>query len=102
MSTARTFTLVNGSWVIPKGDDEALDYGIDYADLLEDGETISASTWTVAVGLTAGATGVIGSVAFQWLSGGAAGESYDVDNIVTTSVGRIFERSFRVQVVARR
>lgn len=97
-----TFTLVAGAQTIQKGDDEHLDYGIDYADLLQPGETITGATWTVASGLVAGQEYVVDTVAVKWLSGGTPGETYDVDSVVTTSQGRVYERSFRVQIVARR
>jgi hypothetical protein len=100
--SATTYTIIAGRRVIEKGDQESLDYGIDYADLLDDGETISDSTWTVPEGLTAGIAGASGSVVTQWLSGGTAGQSYDVDNVMTTSAGRVYERSIRISVVARK
>ena len=100
--SATTYTIVNGLSVIEKGASESLDYGIDYADLLADGETIEASAWTVGDGLTSGISGVSGSVATQWLSGGTAGQLYDVDNVIETSAGRTYARSFRVRVVGRR
>ena len=43
-----------------------------------------------------------GKIATQWLSAGTAGETYQVDNVVTTDAARKYERSFRVRVVARR
>lgn len=92
--------------IIPMTDDENLDFSIDYTRLLESDETIdsSSSVWTVANGLTKGAAGVdsAGKIATQWLSAGTAGETYQVDNVVETSEGRKYERSFRVQVVSRR
>lgn len=100
--TTTGYTIIDGRATIDKGDDEALDYGIDYADLLADGETINNSVWTVPAGLTEGIAGASGAIVTQWLSGGTAGQSYDVDNVMTTSAGRVFERSIRVRVVARR
>lgn len=90
--------------VIVMTDDEALDYSIDYSRLLRSGETLTASVWTVADGLTKGAYGIdqTEKIATQWLSDGIAGETYQVDNLVTTSEGRKFERSFRVRVTVRR
>lgn len=97
-----TFLITKDGAEIEKGDDETLDYGISYVDLLADDESIVSSAWTVATGLTGGAETVIDQVAVKWLSGGSAGRSYWVDNVATTSAGRTFERSFRVRVVARR
>ena len=100
--SATGFTIVNGRSEIEKGDDEDLDYAIEYADLLDDGETIITSTWAVPTGLTGGVAGVSGSLVTKWISGGTAGQTYDVDNVAVTSSGRTFERSFRMRVVARR
>lgn len=100
--TITGYTIIDGRATIEKGDDEALDYGIDYADLLADGETIGNSVWTVPAGLAEGVSGASGSIVTQWLSGGTAGQSYDVDNRITTSAARVFERCFNVRVVARR
>ena len=90
--------------IIPMTDDENLDFSIDYTRLLESDETIDSSVWTVANGLTKGSAGVDSArkIATQWLSASIAGETYQVDNVVETSEGRKYERSFRVQVVARR
>ncbi|MFA7327336.1 MAG: hypothetical protein WC121_11770 [Candidatus Kapaibacterium sp.] len=97
-----TFLITQAGAEIEKGDDEALDYGISYVDLLAADESIVSSDWTVAAGLTGGAEAVLSPVAVKWLSGGSAGRAYWVDNVATTSAGRTFERSFLVRVVARR
>lgn len=96
-----TFLITQEGAEIEKGDDEALDYGISYVDLLAADESIVLSTWEVAAGLTGGVEAVVDQVVVKWLSGGAAGRAYWVDNVVTTNAGRTFERSFLVRVVAR-
>lgn len=100
--SATGFVIVNDLATITKADDENLDYGIEFADLLETGETISSASWTVGAGLTGGAESESGTVASKWLSGGTAGLTYEVDCEATTSAGRVFERCFNVRVVARR
>lgn len=92
-----------------KDPDAKLDYGIDWSDWLADGETISSSAWTVpsglaeATGLPEGVPvkGISGSRAFIWLQGGTAGTTYTVTNRITTSAGRIDDRSLFVAVKQR-
>ena len=74
------------------------DYSLDWTALVQEGETLSASDWSVAHGLVLGAVAVTGLVTTQWLSGGGDGMDYRVTNTVTTSQGRVFKRSFRVLV----
>lgn len=78
-----------------------LDYGFDWSDWLVSGETIAASTWTVPDGITEGAKQLDDNSTKIWLSGGTAGETYTITNKVTTSGGRIDERSFEIQVENR-
>lgn len=96
------FRVESGAPVIEKGDDENLDYGIDWSALLSSGETIASADWLIADGLTGGSAGIAGSVTTKWLSGGAAGRTYTVDCVMTTNQGRVIERGFDVRVVARR
>lgn len=91
-------------WEVVMTDDESLDFSIDYTDLLQAGETIALSAWSVDGGLSVGVHGVDDDelIATLWLSNGAPGASYQVDGLITTSAGRKYERSFRVRVVERR
>jgi hypothetical protein len=54
-----------------------LDYTVDWADWLVDGETISSSTWIVPTGLTAGVASHDTTTAWCWISGGTAGADSD-------------------------
>lgn len=79
------------------------DYGFDWTDWLTgpDGssaDTIASSAWTVPAGLTAGAVAFTATQSTQYLSGGSIGQDYVVTNKITTSAGRIEERSLRIQV----
>jgi hypothetical protein len=82
-----------------KDPNEVLDYDIDWNDRLEDGETISTSTFTVASGSveidndtdTAGVTTV-------WLSGGTEGEVCVILNRIETSAGRIYDQSVKLRI----
>jgi hypothetical protein len=81
-----------------KDPDAKLDYKIDWSDWL-DGDTISASTWTVPAGLTKVSDTFSNTTATIWLSGGTAGLHYEVTNRITTGAGRIDDRtlSFRIR-----
>jgi hypothetical protein len=91
-----------------KDPDATLDYGFDWeapADeggpYLESAETISASVWTVPDGLTEVSDEADDTTTKVWISGGTAGNSYTVSNKITTSEGRIDERSFVIIVGER-
>lgn len=88
-----------------------LDYGIDWgADgrgWLPEGDTISASSWTITGkdGAELGAGPLVqdsdthdASTTTVWLSGGTVGETYDVTNHITTAAGRQDDRTIRITV----
>lgn len=78
---------------------ELLDYVVDWEDnWLAEGETISTSDWTVATGITEVSASNTGTTATVWLSGGTHGQEYLVTNTITTSAGRIGERSIKILV----
>ena len=79
----------------------------------DDGElqsaTISTSTWTVPTGLTEqssnknavtikGVSYLINTVATIWVSGGTAGNDYDVLNRVVLSDGRTLDKTITIPV----
>lgn len=89
---------------IAKDPGATLDYAVDWSDWLEAGETISDSEWTVEAGLTEEASPApseLDGITTIWLSGGTAGAYYTVTNTITTSVGRIDERSLIIRCVDR-
>jgi len=73
------------------------DYQVDWSAWLGD-DTISAVTWTVPNGLTNYATSNTDTVATIWLSGGTANTDYEVVCQITTTGGRIDQRTFKLQV----
>jgi hypothetical protein len=77
---------------------DGADYGRDWTDHLDDGDTVASSTWVVATGLTGTSPELVGNVATIRLSGGTAGVEYKVTNHVVTTQGREFERSFIINV----
>lgn len=78
-----------------------LDYAFDWTDWLADGETISSYVVEVETGLTEDSNGVLLGVVTVWLSGGTAGETYKVACTITTSEGRIDERTIEIDVQNR-
>lgn len=84
-----------------KGDQERLDYGFDWSDVMTaEGVEISASEWAVPAGITNEDEGSSSTATSITLSGGTIGEAYLITNQVTTTAPvKIFERSFYVVVV---
>lgn len=80
---------------------EVLDYGIDYTALFNEvtpADSISLSAWAVSPTgeLLIDSSGTNGNIAEVWLSGGVLNRKYDVTNTVTTTNGRVFERTIKV------
>lgn len=84
--------------------DANLDYGLDWAGTpaegvpwLSEGETITASTWSVTSGpvdeLTLTNSTNDTTTTTIWVSGGVAGRVYQITNHVTSSAGREDDRS---------
>ncbi len=84
-----------------KDPDEKKDYGFDWKRNLADGETISVSAWAIPVGLTEVSSQISDTMTVVWLSGGSDGTTYSCTNRVTTSEGRIWERSLDIVVQER-
>jgi hypothetical protein len=86
-----------------------LDYAVDWRNpepgeargYLDDDETITAHEVTVDDGITKDSDSETDGVVTIWLSGGAAGQRYTIGCKITTSAGRIDERSFEVDVKQR-
>ncbi len=84
-----------------KDPNAVLDYAFDWSSWLASGETISSRTVTVPAGITLDSdTEASGSVT-AWLSGGTAGEDYQIACLIVTSAGRTDERTVRVRVRER-
>lgn len=78
-----------------------LDYGFDWEKYLLEDETISESVWTMATGLTADSDQIADTSTKVWISGGTVGEQYTVANKITTTDGRVDERSLNIIVENR-
>lgn len=78
----------------PKKDpDSIIDYGCNWAAWLPDGETIIASQWIVAPGLTVVSESFTTALTSVTLSSGDEFERYEVTNRITTSGGLVEDRT---------
>ncbi len=84
-----------------KDPDATLDWRFDWTEWLDDGETITGSVMTVSAGLVLVSQTNSVSAATVWLSGGTTGAVYSVANRITTSAGRIDERTLTIRVTNR-
>lgn len=80
-----------------------LDYAVDWTAWLDQGDTITAAQWTIPDGITqaAPAPSTDGGKATVWLSGGTVGQVYPITCRVTTSAGRVDERTVEILIAQR-
>lgn len=94
--------FVNDGRSIPrapfKDPDSVIDYGCDFTEWLDEGETIDSSTWLPVSGLTLTYSANTGYITGITVTGGEVGKRYILTNRVTTTDGRIEERSMRIVV----
>jgi hypothetical protein len=95
-------------WTARKDPDAVLDYTIDWnasaasgGPWLVTGDTIKTSVWVVPAGITKVSDTKSTTVTTVWLSGGTAGETYDIVNRITTDGGRTDDRTIRIIVEER-
>lgn len=93
-----------GRWPT-KDPNDLLDYQIDWlGDETDQGflygtnDTIDTSTWIVPDGITSEAETSTDSTTTIWLSGGTAGETYQLTNRITTTDGRTKDKSMKLPV----
>ena len=84
-----------------KDPQSVLDYGFDWSDWLDTGDTVSTSTWTVPTGITEDSETETSTATTIWLSGGTVGKKYKITNRMVTANGRTVDRSFYVKVESR-
>jgi hypothetical protein len=88
-----------------KDPDATLDYHRDWSEWLVDGDTITSSEWIVPddfeVGTGEKAPSFTSSTATVWLSGGEPRRAYRVTNRITTTQGRVDDRSLVILVRER-
>jgi hypothetical protein len=80
-----------------KDPNATLDYKVDWAAWLGT-DTIFTSTFTVPTGITKSSETNNPTDATVWLSGGTAGQSYQIINRITTVGGRTDDRTFLIVV----
>jgi len=80
-----------------KDPDSTIDYGCDWSNWLQSGETIVASTWIIQTGLTGGSETNNGTITGVMLSGGVEFEDYQITNRITTNLERVDDRSMLIK-----
>ena len=88
-------------WTDPKDPDETLDYVVDWVDVLDDGDTIAASAWTVPDGISSTMQNNTETSATIWISGGELDQNYTLLNQITTAGGRVREQTCTLRVSAK-
>ena len=84
---------------LEQGVDERLDWTVDWKKALKGGDTLASVEWLVD-GLTVGGQTSNGTTCSAFLSGGEAGRTYAVKCKITTTYGRIYNRRFKLNIVA--
>jgi hypothetical protein len=79
---------------------EELFEGFDWSDRLDD-ETISTSSWTIDAGLSYGTPTFDDTSTEIEITGGTVNTTYQCQNLITSSGGAKYQRSFKVIVVVR-
>ncbi len=88
-----------------KDPDATLDYSIDWSAWLPSGDALSTATWSTSdpdleVAGSPAPSHAAG-IATAWLTGGTAGQRYTVTCRVTTTGGRVDDRSILLRCVER-
>jgi hypothetical protein len=90
---------------LDKDPDAKLPFAVDWsAWLTAEGDTAASADWTVPAGLTkesSPAETLTSGVATVWISGGTLGQSYEVVCRLTTTAGRIDDRTIRILIKNR-
>jgi len=87
--------------VFKKDPSSILDYAFDWSDWLASGETIASVSWTVPAGISAEDYDETETLTTVWLSGGTADTDYNIACKITTSAGRVDERTMTIKVRQR-
>ena len=78
-----------------------LDWAFDWTDWLATSETITSHTITADPGIVVDSSTENAGKVTVWLSGGTAGEWYEIACLITTSAGRTDERTISIQIQER-
>ncbi len=95
---SREFSLHTDGYYAPAKDPDAvLDYTIDWGQWLNS-DAIATSEWTVPAGIIAGAESKTDTTTTIWLAGGTSGETYAIENRITTVAGRVQDQPFKITI----
>lgn len=78
--------------------DNKLLHGFDWSAWLNAGEVVSASEWIVPNGIVSENEQFTPTETITLISGGVSGEVHLITNRVTTSLGQICDRSFKLKI----
>ena len=83
-----------------KDPNAVLDYGFDWSNWLQDGESIVTAVWTIPTGITKDSQDESTTVTVVWLSGGTDRKDYYVSCKITTDnvPARTDERRMKIRV----
>ena len=91
-----------GCPVFVKDPSAKLDYSFNWSDWLVGGDTIQASEWVISPpGLKDEDPDHSASISIVWLSEGTVGEQYRVTNRITTTGGRVDDRTIMIVIKER-
>lgn len=97
---AGTYTFRNDGTFIPdapiKDPSSTIDYGVYWTNWLAENETITISSWDIGDDFTAVTASSSDTETAVMISGGIAGTQYTATNRITTSAGRVEERSMLI------
>ena len=84
-----------------KAPGERLDYAFGWGSYLQEGESLSSSTWEIepAGELSTDEDSIAGEETRVWLLGGVTGHQYRVVNTVHTNAGRVDTHEFLLHVL---
>lgn len=71
---------------------------LNYADWLQQGDSISTSTWTLPPALTLVASSHTTTLALFTITGGVDGQNYEVTNRITTTKGDWDDKTILIKV----
>jgi hypothetical protein len=84
--------------IFEKDPSAVLDFVVDWSEFLPESDSIQSVTATATAGITIASSQFSGKKHVIWLSGGTDGTSYLVTSRVTSTEGRVDERTFEVAV----
>lgn len=97
---AGTYTFINDGTFVPnapnKDPGSIIDYGVSWTNWLAQNDSIELSQWLLDSGITAVTESNNETETAIMLSGGTSGTQYTLTNRITTSAGRVEERSMLI------